>query len=42
MKTRKQNRQKKNQKFIRIRKLNLNELLQIRGGEGESGEHDFD
>ena len=42
MKTRKQIKQKKNQKFIRIEKLKNNELLQIRGGEGEPLDNDFD
>ena len=35
MKTRKQNKQKKNQKRIKIHKLKINELLQIRGGDGD-------
>ena len=42
MQTRKQNKQKKNQKFIKIQKLQLNELLQIRGGEGIPDYNDFD
>ena len=42
MKTSKQNKQKKSQKFIRIQKLNVNELLQIKGGEGTPIDHDFD
>ena len=42
MKTRKQNKQKKNQKRISIQKLKINELLQIRGGDGDPRDHDFD
>ena len=42
MKTRKQNKQKKIQKFIGIEKLKVNELLQIRGGDADPIDEDFD
>ena len=42
MQTRKQDKQKKNQKFIRIQKLKINELLQIRGGQGIPDDKDID
>ena len=42
MKTRKQNKQKKIQKFIGIQKLKVNELLQIRGGESIPGDDELD
>ena len=42
MKTRKLNKQKKNQKRISIQKLNVNELLLIRGGDGEPIDKDID
>ena len=42
MKTRKLNKQKKNQKHISIQKLKVNELLKIRGGDGEPLDFDFD
>jgi hypothetical protein len=41
MSTRKQNKQKKIQKFIGIEKLKINELLQIRGGEGTQEDHEI-
>ncbi len=42
MKTRTENKKKKNQKSIKIQKLNLNQLLQVRGGDGDPIDIDFD